>query len=115
MSQFFDNVFSKYECGFQNFRTQQCLLAILEKLKKSVNNGKAFGSLLMDSSKAFDCLDHELLIAKLDAHGVSLPALKLIYDDLSNRNQHTKINSSYSSWHEIIFGVPQGGLLFLSF
>ena len=74
-------------------------------------NCKAFGALLTDLSKAFDCLDHELLTAKLNAYGVSLPALKLIHDYLSNRKQRTKINSSYSTWHEIIFGVPQGSIL----
>ena len=49
---------------------------MLEKLKKSIDNGKAFDALLTDLSKAFDCLDHELLIAKLNAYGFSLPALK---------------------------------------
>ena len=84
---------------------------MLEKWKRSIDNGKAFGALLTDLSKAFDCLDHELLIAKLNAYGFSLAALKLIHDYLSNRKQRTKINSSYSSWHEIIFGVPQGSIL----
>ena len=80
MSQFFNNIFSKYQYGFgKNFSTQQCLLAILEKWKKSVDNGKAFGALLADLSKAFDYLDHKLLIAKLKAYGFSLTALKLIH------------------------------------
>ena len=83
---------------------------MLEIWKRSVDNGKAFGALLTDLSKAFDCLDHELLIAKLNAYGFSLTASKLIYDYLSNRKQRTKINSSYNSWHEIIFGVPQGSI-----
>ena len=66
MSQFFDKIFSKYQCGFRKgFSTQQCLLAMLEKWKRSIDNGKSFGALLTDLSKAFDCLDHELLIAKL--------------------------------------------------
>ena len=83
---------------------------MLEIWKRSVDNGKAFGALLTDLSKAFDCLDHELLIAKLNAYGFSLTASKLIYDYLSNRKQRTKINPSYNSWHEIIFGVPQGSI-----
>ena len=69
---------------------QQCLLAMLEKWKKSVGNGKAFGALLTDLSKAFDCLDHELPIAKLNTYSFSLPAVKLIHDCLSNRKQQTK-------------------------
>ena len=112
MSQFFQNIFSKYQCGFRKgFSTQHCLLAMLEKWKRSIDNGKMFGALLTDLSKAFDCLDHELLIAKLNAYGFSLTALKLVRSYLSNRKQRTKINSSYSSWLEIIFGVPQGSIL----
>ena len=84
---------------------------MLEKWKRSVYNGKAFGALLTDLSKAFDCLDHKLLIAKLNAYGFSLTASELIRDYLSNRKQRNKINSSYSSWHEIIFEVPQGSIL----
>ena len=60
---------------------------------------------------AFDCLDHELLIAKLHAYGFSLPALRLINDYLSNRKQRTRIGNSFSDWCEIILGVPQGSIL----
>ena len=77
------------------------------KRSKKIDNGKMFGALLTDLSKAFDCLDHELLIAKLNAYGFSLTALRLVHSYLSNRKQRTKINSSYSSWLEILFGVPQ--------
>ena len=45
---------------------------------------------------AFDCFDHELLIAKLNAYGLSLPTLRIIHDYLSHRKQRTKINCSYS-------------------
>ena len=70
-----------------------------------------FGTLLTDLSKAFSCLDHELLIAKLNAYGFSLTALKLVHNYLSNRKQRTKINSTYSSLLEIIFGVRQESIL----
>ena len=79
--------------------------------KKSVDSGGAFGALLTDLSKAFDCLSHELLIAKLEAYGFDEKALTLIYNYLSNRKQRVKINDSYSSWSEILFGVPQGSIL----
>ena len=117
MSQFFENIFSKYQCGFwKGFSTQQCLLAMLEKWKICVDNSKMFGALLTDLSKAFDCLDHELLMAKLNAYGFSLTALKLLHNYLSNRKPQTEISSTYSSLLEIIFAVPQesivGSLLF---
>ena len=67
---------------------------MLEKWKRSVDSGKAFGTLLTDLSKAFDCLDHELLIAKLNAYGFSPPVLRLIHDYLSNRKQRTRVNNS---------------------
>ena len=98
-------------CVRKGYSTQQCLLALLEKWKRAVDSGQMFGALLTDLSKAFDCLDLELLIAKLNAYGFSLPALKLVHDYLSNRKQRTKVNRTYSSWLEIVFGVPQGSIL----
>ena len=84
---------------------------MLEKWKRSVDDGKVFGSLLIDLSKAFDCLDHELLIAKLNAYGFSLPALRLLNDYLSNRRKRTRIGNSFSDWFEVILGLPQGSIL----
>ena len=110
MSQFFENIFWKYQCGlWKGLSAQQCLLAMLEKWKRSVDNSKMFGALLTNLSKAVDCLDHELLIAKLNAYGFSL-TLKLVHNYLSSRKQRTKINSTYSSLLEIIFAVPQGSI-----
>ena len=93
------------------YSTQHCLLVMLETWKRSVDKGKVFGALLTDLSKAFDCLNHELLTAKLNAYGFSLPALRLINDYLSNRKQRTKIENTYCTWLDIIFGVPQGSVL----
>ena len=99
-----DPILSKYQCGFRKgYSAQHCLLAMLEKWKNAVDKGKIFGALLTDLSKAFDSLSHDLLIAKLNAYGFSLPALKLVHSYLSNRKQRTKINNAHSSWEEIIF------------
>ena len=65
----------------------------------------------MDLSKAFDTLNHDLLAAKLHAYGFSHSALTLIRDYLRNRWQRTKINTSFSSWSELLSGVPQGSIL----
>ena len=70
-----------------------------------------FGVLLTDLSTAFDCLSHELLAAKLSAYGVDISAVRFIYDYLTNRKQRTKIEDHYSSWRDLIFGVPQGSIL----
>ena len=94
-----DSYLSKQQCGFRKgYSTQYCLLVMLEKWKNAVDKGKCFGALLTDLSKAFDCLSHELLIAKLHAYDFELSALKLIQSYLSNRKQRTKINATYSSW-----------------
>ena len=66
---------------------------------------------LTDLSEAFDCLHHDLLLAKLNAYGFSLLALRLVQSYLSNRIQRTRINSELSSWEEILFVVPQGSIL----
>ena len=60
---------------------------MLEKWKSSVNKEKAFGVILTDLSKAFDCLSHELIISELNAYGFSLSWLKLVQSYLSERKQ----------------------------
>ena len=103
---------SKYQCGFRKgYSTHHCLLAMLEKWKSAVDKGKSFGALLTDLSKAFDCLSHELLLAKLHTYGFSIAALRLIHSYLTNKKQRTNANLSYSPWEEILFGVPKGSIL----
>ena len=84
---------------------------MLKRWKSAIDNKKMFGALLTDLSKAFDCLSHDLLIAKLNAYGFSIAALRLVQNYVSNLKQRTKINFDYSSWEEILFGVPQGSTL----
>ena len=59
----------------------------------------------------FDCLDHDLVIAKLNAYSFSLTALRLVHDYLPNRKQRTGINNSYIDWLEVAFGVRQRSIL----
>ena len=65
----------------------------------------------MDLSKPFDTIKHDLLLAKLHAYGFSKKALKLIHNYLSNRWHRTKINKDFSTWQELLQGVPQGSVL----
>ena len=109
--EYFNGIFSKYLGGFRKgHSTQHCLLFMLDKLKEALDKGLTTGILLTDLSKAFDCISHDLLIAKLHVYGFSKTALLLIYDYLSGRKQRTKVNNSFSTWLEIIYGVPQGSI-----
>ena len=99
---------SKFRCGFRkNYAAQYCLLAMSEQWKSEIDEGKVIGALLTDLSNFFDCLTHEIIIAKLNAYRFSLFARRLVYNYLPKRQQRTKINESYSSSQEILFDVPQ--------
>ena len=112
MYPYLNQIFSKYQCGFRKgYNAQHCLMAMIEKWRKFIDIGGHADALLTDLSKAFDCIDHELLIVKLHAYGFDNDALKFIYSYLKGRKQRTKINSSCSSFAEILFGIPQGSIL----
>ena len=109
---YIDKFLSPYLFGYrQGHSTEQCLTIMLEIWKKALDNKNGAGAILTDLSKAFDCLNHRLLIAKLQAYGFDNSALIFIYDYLKERKQRTKVHSSYSSWRELKFGVPQGSIL----
>ena len=70
---------SKFQCSFRKgYSAQDCLLAMVENCKKALDQGNEYGALLTDLSKAFDCLLHDLIVAKLHAYGFSTESLKLI-------------------------------------
>ena len=95
ITMFIDLHLSKFQCGFRKgYGAEDCLLAMLEHRKSAVDKGNVFGTLFTDLSKAFDCLSHELIIAKLNAYGFNLASLKLVQSYLSKRRQRTKINQS---------------------
>ena len=108
----FGRVLSKYWFGYrERYNAQQCLLTIIEKSSASLDQNRPSTELLTDLSKAFDCLPHDLIIAKLHAYGCDLLLLKLRNSYLRNVHQRVKINNFYSSWVVILFGVSQGPLL----
>ena len=112
MNKYFGLILSKYWFGFgDGYSPQQCLFIMIEKWRASLDQNRTCAALLTDLSIAFDCLPHDLLIAKLHAYGCDLPSLKLLNCYLRNRRQRIKINSLYSSWAKILFGVPQGSIL----
>ena len=113
MKVYIDKYLSPYLCGYRKgFNAQYALVSLIEEWKKWLDkNGGIAGAILMDLSKAFDTINHELLIAKLDAYGFEESALRILLDYLSDRWQRTKVNSSFSTWAELLCGVPQGSIL----
>ena len=103
---------SPFICGFRKgFSTQHCLVAMIETMKNSLDKNHFAAALLTDLSKAFDCINHDLLIAKLEAYGFSTISLQYIHSYLVQRRQRTKVNNTYSSWAYPDMGVPQGSVL----
>ena len=68
-------------------------------------------AMLMDLSKAFDRLHHNLMVANLGVYGFSQDALQYMRSYLTNRQQRVRVNSNFSTWENIIAGVPQGSIL----
>ena len=108
---YMEKYLSQFICGYRKRHgPQHALLYMIERWKKSLDNKGYAGGVLMDLSKAFDTINHKLLVAKLHAYGFDISALEIIYDYLSNRFQRTKINSSFSSWSLMLSGMPQGSV-----
>ena len=109
---FISNKLSNKLSGFRkNYNTQYCLTYMLEKWKNTLDKGKHVGAVFMDLSKAFYTINHDLLIAKLEAYGFSNNALLFMLSYLKNRSERVSIKSSFSTWEEIIAVVPQGSIL----
>ena len=104
LSSFFEQKFNKPLCGFRKGRsTQHAFIRLLNRWQSSLDKNETVGTILMDLSKAYDCLNHELLIAKLNANGVKIQALRLLYDYLKKRKQRVKIVSIFSKWLNLTF------------
>jgi len=95
----------------KNYSANHVLIRMIEKWKKQMDNKMFVGAVLMDLSKAFDCVPHDLLIAKLHAYKFDMKTLILFYSYLKNRQQCVKINNVFSSFMVLVSGVPQGSIL----
>ena len=86
-------------------------MRLIEDWKSHLDSDYLVGAILMELSKAFDCISHDLIIAKLHAYGFDEDALVLTsYFYLKRRKQCVRINNIYISFQENVFGVPQGSV-----
>ena len=98
----------KWLTGFRkSYGTQHSLLLMLEKRRRGIENGSYVSALFIDLSKAFDTINHDLMLAKLKAHGFSINALDLMHTCSKNRKQKVQINNLERN---VIAGVSQGSI-----
>ena len=95
LNAFLENKLSPLLCGFRlRYSIQHALLNLINKRHSCLDNSGVVDTILMDLSKAFDCLPHELVLTKLHAYGVDLMSLKLLQDYLSNPTKRVKLDST---------------------
>ena len=112
MVDYFKSIFSPYLSGFQKrYGCRHVHMQMTENWQKSPDHKKVIGTLSMDLSKAFDSLQHDILIAKLHAYGFEIKALKLIYSYLLNGTQTVKVKGDHSARRQVKAGVSQSSLL----
>ena len=112
LASYLDKYFSPFISLYrESYSTQQVLIRLLKEWREKLDKNFVVGAVLMDLSKAFDCIPHDLIIAKLAAYGFKREILRLIYSYPKGRKQCVKINNTYSDYNEIISWVPQGSIL----
>ena len=108
MEKYFSPFLSAYR---KNYSSQNILISLTEEWRKKLDNNFVVGAVLTDLSQAFDCIPHDLIIAKLSAYNFSDEALSYIYSYLTNCRQCVRINNTHIQLKTIILGVPQGSIL----
>ena len=112
LTPFIDKILSKFISAYRkNYSSSHVLIRLIENWKSKLDNKKFVGAVLMDLSKAFDCVPHDLLIAKMHAYGFSVDTLVFFYSYLKRRKQSVKINNVFSTFMILLSGVPQGSIL----
>ena len=112
LTPFFNVTMSHFLSAYRKkFSCQNVLLRLIGQWRQHLDSNKVVGAVLMDLSKAFDCLPHDLLIAKLEAYGLNREMVKLVYSYLKDRKQAVKVKGFVGILKSIISGVPQGSIL----
>ena len=112
MLPFIDNLMSSFLSAYHSrYSTQHVLSRLIKQWRACLDQNKVVEGILMDLSKAFDCLPHDLLIAKLEAYGVEKSSLLLLMSYLKDRKQAVKVKGIRSLFQLIKSVVPQGSIL----
>ena len=106
------NILYRFQSGFRKFHsTDSCLLYLQDKVSKEFDSGLLTGMILIDLQKAFDTIDHKILIEKMKCMGFSNGVTKWFECYLSKRMFSVHVENSFSDKAVIICGVPQGSIL----
>ena len=106
-----ENVFSPQISAYRkSYNLQHVLIRLIEEWREYLDNDFIEGAVMTDLSKAFDCIPHELLIAKLEAYGLGEKALSYFFSYLTNRDQCVRINDKKSDFQKIISSVPRDSI-----
>ena len=112
MNEHIESILSVFIAAYRKkYSTNSVLIRLIESWKKQLDKKKIVGAVLMDLSKAFDCVPHDLLIAKTNAYGFEMDTLVLFFSYLKNRKQGVKVNNQIHSFMTMVSGVPQGSIL----
>ncbi|KAL9970767.1 hypothetical protein ACROYT_G023189 [Oculina patagonica] len=107
-----NNLLYSRQSGFRKHHsTEIALIKIVDELLFNLDNDKVSGMVLVDYTKAFDMVDHELLLRKLEVYGVINKELVWCHSYLSNRQQVVQVGGEVSSEMHMAYGVPQGSIL----
>ncbi len=105
-------LYSNGQWGYSEGRsTEKLLLLLTEKWKQALDDGKVVGVIFIDLRKAFDAINHNILLKKLQGGGIYGNLYKIIENYLADREQYTEINGSASERRTVTYGVPQGSVL----
>ena len=106
------NLLYKYQYGFRkNHSTEHALTEIVDQIRFSIDNRKMTCGIFVDLSKAFDTVNHHILLGKLEHYGIGGKALELLKSYLSERKQYVQIDDCKSQTRNVSCGVPQGSVL----
>ena len=110
--EFMNPMFHTYLSGFRKgYSCQDVLIRMTEDIRQELDRNSLLGLIAIDLSKAFDCMPHGLLIAKLSAYGFDMDSCQLMQSYVMERQQRVKIGETLSNWVHNIKGVPQGSIL----